>query len=151
MGEASFIGTLNSIRAILMKRYLKKKYILSIAFICGILAFSAYNFFAFAQYNSSKLMPPPPVPSQEAKEAANDSSTTRYRIKSTIPGNYNGLEQRETPIDLKSPTNITSQAEYDYETGCYVIRTKIGDKDISTPFMLSPDEYNNLVLRQSMQ
>ena len=96
-------------------------------------------------------MPPPPVPSQEAKEAANDSSTTRYRIKSTIPGNYNGLEQRETPIDLKSPTNITSQAEYDYETGCYVIRTKIGDKDISTPFMLSPDEYNNLVLRQSMQ
>ena len=84
MGEASFIGTLNSIRAILMKRYLKKKYILSIAFICGILAFSAYNFFAFAQYNSSKLMPPPPVPSQEAKEAANDSSTTRYRIKSTL-------------------------------------------------------------------
>ena len=135
-----------------MKKFLTQKYIFTIIVICGILLFSAYNFFAFGQYQNSTLLPPPSTPSKEAKEAAtSDSSSTRYRINSTIPDNYDGLDKGETPIDLKSPTNITSQAEYDYETGCYVIRTKVGDREISTPFMLSPDEYTNVVLRQSMQ
>lgn len=135
-----------------MSKYRTKKYFLLFFFICGILTFSAYNFFAFAQYNNSKLLPPPAVPSAETKKEVNsDSTSTRYKIKSTIPADYSSLESEENPIDLKSPSNITSQAEYDYETGCYVIRTKIGDKEISTPFLLSPDEYNNLVLRQSMQ
>ncbi|MEG2820108.1 MAG: cell surface protein SprA, partial [Muribaculaceae bacterium] len=30
------------------------------------------------------------------------------------------------------------------------IRTKVGDTEIATPFMLSADEYNNMTLRQSM-
>lgn len=135
-----------------MKKYINKKYFYLFLIVCGMLSLSAYNFFALAQYTTSKLMPPPPVPSQEAKKTAeNDSSSTRFKVKSTIPGSYNDLYPQETPADLKDPSNITSQAEYDPETGCYVVRTKIGDHEITTPFILSSDEYNNIVLRRSMQ
>lgn len=97
-------------------------------------------------------MPPPPTPSAEAKEAATkDSSSVRFKVQSTIPSSYSELSPGESPADLKNPTNIKSEAEYDYTTGCYIIRTKVGDREIATPFMLSPDEYNNMVLRQSMQ
>ena len=135
-----------------MRRYINKKYFYLFLIICGILSFSAYNFYALAQYNTSKLLPPPSTPSQEAKKAAeSDSATARFKVKSTIPDSYSELYPSENPIDLKNPSNITSQAEYDPETGCYVVRTKIGDREITTPFILSSDEYNNMVLRQSMQ
>ena len=51
---------------------------------------------------------------------------------------------------MKDPANITTQAEYDSETGRYIIHTKIGDREISTPFILSADEYNDMELRNSM-
>ena len=135
-----------------MRKYITKKYIFIFTTICGILLFSAYNFFAFAQYNNSNILPPPQVPSQEAKKSAqNDSSTTKFNVKNTIPNNYQGLYPQESPVDLKNPSNIITESEYDPATGCYVIRTKIGDKEITTPFILSSEEYNNLMLRQSMQ
>ncbi len=135
-----------------MKKYKHKKYFYLFLFVCGLFSLSAYNFYAFAQYNTSKLLPPPATPSQEAKKVAEkDSSSTRYKVKNTIPDSYGELYPSENPIDLKDPSNITSQAEYDPATGCYVVRTKIGDREIVTPFILSADEYNNLVLRQSMQ
>ena len=120
------------------------------AMVCGALICSAYGFFAFAQYKTSTLPPPPPVPDSRT-EANSDSSTTRYRVQNTVPASYEELRGEEHAVDLKTPSNITTQAEYDYETGCYVIRTKLGDNEIATPFMLSSDEYNNLVLTQSMQ
>ena len=135
-----------------MRKYITKKYFFIFITICGILLFSAYNFFAFAQYNNSNILPPPQVPSQEAKKSAqNDSSTTKFNVKNTIPNNYQGLYPQESPVDLKNPSNIITESEYDPATGCYVIRTKIGDKEITTPFILSSEEYNNLMLRQSMQ
>ena len=118
--------------------------------VCGALICSAYGFFAFAQYKTPTLPPPPPVPDNRT-EATTDSSTTRYRVHNTVPASYDELREGEHAVDLKTPSNITTQAEYDYETGCYVIRTKLGDNEIATPFMLSSDEYNNLVLTQSMQ
>ena len=118
--------------------------------VCGALICSAYGFFAFAQYKTPTLPPPPPVPDSRT-EANSDSSTTRYRVHNTVPASYDELREGEHAVDLKTPSNITTQAEYDYETGCYVIRTKLGDNEIATPFMLSSDEYNNLVLTQSMQ
>ncbi|MGN1238025.1 MAG: cell surface protein SprA, partial [Muribaculaceae bacterium] len=117
--------------------------------VCGALICSAYGFFAFAQYKTSTLPAPPPVP--ERTEAKQDSSTLHFPIHNTVPTGYDELRESEHAVDLKTPSNITTEAEYDYETGCYVIRTKLGDNEIATPFMLSNDEYNNLVLTQSMQ
>lgn len=112
---------------------------------------SAYGFFAFAQYKTSTLPAPPPVPEKRNNAAPGDSIGLKYPVHSTVPDNYDGLREGEHAIDLKTPSNITTEAEYDYTTGCYVIRTKLGDQEIATPFMLSNDEYNNMVLVKSMQ
>ena len=118
------------------------------ALICA----SAYS--AFAQYVSPTIAPPPQVPEKKWQEAAQksaDSLQTQFRVRSTVPSGYDALNGGEYAVDLKTPENITTQAEFDPITGCYVIHTKVGDNDIITPFILSADEYNNMVLRQSMQ
>ena len=53
--------------------------------------------------------------------------------------------------DLATPSNIKTVAEFDPETGYYVIRTKLGDTDIATPFLLSEKQYDNWQLRRSLQ
>lgn len=74
-----------------------------------------------------------------------------YNVKPTIPLNYNDIQENEEyAADLKTPSNITSEVEFDPETGCYVIHTKLGDHDIVTPYIMSSDEYSNADFRRSM-
>lgn len=118
--------------------------------LCGILIYSAYNFYAYGQYTKSTLPPPPPVGDYPAP-AKGDSIPMPYPVSRTIPTSYDDITSPgKKAVDLKNPKNITTVAEYDYTTGCYIIRTKIGDMEIATPFMLSSDEYNNVTLRKSM-
>ncbi|MBQ4007648.1 MAG: cell surface protein SprA, partial [Muribaculaceae bacterium] len=80
-----------------------------------------------------------------------DSMNLRFDVNDKLSQSYEDLQFVQSPTDLKNPSNITTTAEYDYETGHYVIHTKIGDNDIMTPFLLTPEEYENIALRQSMQ
>ena len=64
------------------------------AMVCGALICSAYGFFAFAQYKTPTLPPPPPVPDNRT-EATTDSSTTRYRVHNTVPASYDELREGE--------------------------------------------------------
>ena len=111
---------------------------------------------AFAQYVTSKLTPPaPPKPLQTAPAGTQpnpaDTISLPFRVHPTIPEGYGDVgESKEYSLDLSTPSNITTEAVYDYATNCYVIHTRLGDNDIVTPFILSADEYNNLTLRQSM-
>ena len=119
---------------------------------CMMLLASAGGFYAYGQYYSSQLPPPPPTAPAGNATTSGDTIVTQFPVRPTVPDTYDYLEERHNyAADLEDPSNITTEAEYDYETGCYIIRTKLGDKEISTPFMLSADEYNNLMLRQSMQ
>lgn len=63
------------------------------------------------------------------------------------------LEEKNipAPIDLKNPENIKSTIEYDAEQGHYIFRTKIGDQDISSPYVLNSEEYKEYSMQQSMQ
>ena len=105
-----------------------------------------------AQYSKSTLPPPPPVPDKSAvdKDDKKNGIKMRYGVHPTVPENYDDLREGEYAADLKNPSNIVTEAEYDYETGCYIIHTKVGDYDIVTPFILTAEEYNNLTLRESM-
>ena len=115
-----------------------------------------FNIDTVAQYTQSKLTPPPPVPDKKAEsKTGKDKKKEKpidmhYQVHKTIPESYDDLKEGEYAADLKDPSNITTTAEYDYETGCYVIHTRVGDNDIVTPFILSADEYNNVTMRQSM-
>ena len=93
-----------------------------------------------------------PAPAPAAfPPAAPDSSYLSLPVAPTVPRSYDDLMRDEIAYDLASPSNIKTTAEYDPATGCYIVRTRVGDIDIATPFMLSAEQYNNWQLRRSMQ
>ena len=97
---------------------------------------------------------PPPPPSRDVPAqgftSAPDSSGLPV-LTPTIPPDYRALAEDELAADLATPSNIRTEVEYDIESGCYIVHTKVGEFDIATPFMLTPAQYNQLQLRQSMQ
>ncbi|MDE6048764.1 MAG: cell surface protein SprA, partial [Paramuribaculum sp.] len=62
-------------------------------------------------------------------------------VKRTVAGDYKEMISKPYPADLRNPDNVFTQAEYDAETGLYVIHTRVGDMDIVTPFTLTPAQY----------
>ena len=98
-----------------------------------------------------KSPPPPARPDGVTNKWTKDSMNLRFDVTDKLSQSYSDLQFVQNPTDLKNPSNLTTTAEFDYETGHYVIHTKVGDNDIMTPFLLSPEEYENIALRQSMQ
>lgn len=118
---------------------------------CGILLCSGFAFYAFAQYYNPTINPPASVPSPQSVAPSGDSIATQYPVQPTYPTDYEQLAEQEFAADLTTPSNIKTIADFDPVTGCYIIRTKVGDYDLITPFMLTPEQYNDLELRRSMQ
>ena len=113
----------------------------------------AGNDTVLAQYVTSTLPPPPPPPDTRpsAQRQQTPKLDLRYDVKPTIPQNYDDVQGvGEYAADLKNPSNISSEVEYDPETGCYVIHTRLGDYDIVTPYIMSADEFSNADFRRSM-
>ncbi len=119
--------------------------------MCGLLfTLAICSLVATAQYYTSELNPPPPVyPAPPANPA--DSIMMPFATSNMIPQSYQDLVADELATDLATPSNIKTEAEYDPATGCYVIRTKVGDYEVATPFMLSEKQYNDWQLRRSLQ
>ncbi len=118
--------------------------------IYTILLFSGVSIYsAYAAYSSAySPAPASQAPSRETP-AKKDSVQTHFPITKTSPEKYEDIG-KESPADLKTPSNVKTVVEYDPTTNCYVMRTKVGDTEIATPFMLSADEYNDYTLKQSM-
>lgn len=127
----------------------KKRYTTILWVVCSIMLLSATTFLAYGQYYKSNL--PAPAPSTTTTNSNGDSIAMQFPVRPTVPQDYEKLMDDEFATDLATPSNIKTEAEYDPATGCYIIRTKIGDMDIATPFMLSASQYNNWQLKQSMQ
>ncbi len=119
--------------------------------MCGLVfTLALCSLVATAQYYKSELPPPPPVyPAPPANPA--DSIMMPFATSNMIPQSYQDLVADELATDLATPSNIKTEAEYDPETGCYVIRTKVGDYEVATPFILSEKQYNDWQLRRSLQ
>ena len=125
----------------------KRKYNYSL--LVGIIFCLVCTSVGFAQYKKSEATPPPPLFSGKASEQ--EDTTLRYPVKPTIVSGYDEyLSSSKSAIDLKDPSNIKTEAEYDVATGCYIVRTKIGDKEICTPLILSANDYNDKEIRESM-
>lgn len=135
-----------------MRKVEGKRTTIKLIFIgCGLLLLSMSAFFAVAQYQKSTLTPPVSPPPASTPETRSDSIDMRFPVKPTVPQSYEDLTGSEYAADLATPSNITTEAEYDPETGCYVVRTKMGDMEIATPFILSANQYEDWQLRESMQ
>jgi cell surface protein SprA len=103
------------------------------------------------QYKKSELAPPPPpVPEYLDGTAIPDSIIMPSPVQTTLPQEYADYIGREYVADLTTPSNIRTEAIFDPESGMYVIHTRLGDKDIITPYMMTPEEYNNMATRREM-
>lgn len=85
-----------------------------------------------------------------ATQSAAADSVVRFPVTKTAPAGYEDIGE-EGAVDLRTPSNVKTVVEYDPETGCYVVRTRVGETDIATPFMLTADEYNDYTFRKSME
>jgi cell surface protein SprA len=82
--------------------------------------------------------------------ASGDTVKTRFPVARTTAREYRDLTE-QSPADLQDPENLKTEVEYDLHTGMYVVRTKVGDMEIETPLTLTPDEYRNYSMMESMR
>lgn len=108
-------------------------------------------FIAFPQVITPQFNPPAPVIPAKAPDSQKDSIQIPFPVSQPIPQSYEDLMKQELAADLSNPSNISTVAEYDPQLGCYVIRTRLGEYDITTPFYLTPEQYNNWQTRRQMQ
>ena len=71
-------------------------------------------------------------------------------VKQYGADDYEQWGRTRSSMDLQDPSNIVTTMEYDPQTGGYVMHTRIGDTDITTPYMLTQEEYNAYNERQIM-
>ena len=72
------------------------------------------------------------------------------RVQGVGVDNYESLSSPKSSLDLANPDNVTTTVEYDAVQGCYVLRTRIGELDIATPYMMTMDEYRAYSERAEM-
>ena len=93
---------------------------------------------AYAQYYQSELKAPAGPLAAAADTILPDGTVD---VRPTIPRNYQELMDLELANDLSTPSNLNTNVEYDPLTGNYLIRYKLGETNLTTPFMLSKKEY----------
>ena len=72
------------------------------------------------------------------------------QVKQLGAQNYGELTRPVSSLDLQDPENVTTSVEYQPETGTYVIRTRMGNTELTTPYLLTQEEYNQYAERQIM-
>lgn len=82
------------------------------------------------------------------KPAYHDASDTLPQVKKTTIVTM--ADTARGPIDLKDPKNLKNVAEYDENTGGYLYGTKLGDDFLGTPFALTWDEYQKMMMKRSL-
>ena len=72
------------------------------------------------------------------------------QVKGIGVGSYEDLNRINSALDLQDPDNVNTSIEYDPLTGNYVVRTRIGDVEIATPYLMTEAEYRAYSERQEM-
>ena len=63
-----------------------------------------------------------------------------FEITKTTHDNFQEINQ-QLPLDAPLPENVKTTVEYDLRSGNYVMRTRVGEMEIATPFTLTDKEY----------
>lgn len=70
---------------------------------------------------------------------------TDEEMQDTVKG-YNSGQ-----INIENPTSLLDAYEYDATTDRYIFNTSLGDYNINFPIILTPEEYQDLVVKNSMR
>lgn len=77
------------------------------------------------------------------------ADSLHYQVRNYNIVTYNDLE-KQSPVDLKDPSNVHSDIDYDVNSGLYVLHTKVGGMDVATPYVLDSSEYQTYSQQQFM-
>ncbi len=106
---------------------------------------------ARSQYYKSEMKEPPPAPPASPTYMPADTLRLPAAVAPTVPVTADDyLGRKEYAADLRDPSNIRTEATYDPAAGMYVLRTTVGDREIVTPYMMTAEEYNNMMMRRDM-
>jgi len=86
----------------------------------------------------------------EADAADADTTKASFSVKNNKLDTYEDLDKKY-PMDLKDPSNLSDDVEYDPNSGLYFFRTKVGDMDVVTPFTMNKEQYLDYSLKESMR
>ena len=70
---------------------------------------------------------------------------------SCICGGLDRIYAQGTQKTLPNPENITEEITYDENDGTYSIGYKLGDNYLEVPTVMTPDEYNRMMMQRSLQ
>ena len=106
---------------------------------------------------ATPLSPPPPPPASgtsygppTGSPEGHDSVQLNSPVRPTLPRDYGDFEGREYAADLSTPENIKTEVVYDPEIGMYVVRTRLGESDLVTPYLMTPEQYNKVANHEEM-
>ncbi len=80
----------------------------------------------------------------------NDTSKVDLPYPFPDEGQYERLQQNESPLFLKRPSNIQTEVEYDPKTNSYIYKDKIGDMDYRDPVTMDFNDYRAYELNSSL-
>ena len=120
----------------------------SIILFCGIALSSAYAFVSAGEHYAVENQPSESAVAPPADSIK--SNTTKFPIKKYKQDTYEDLNKKYL-MDAPKPDNVKSVVEYDVKTGNYILRTFVGDTEITTPFLMTEQEYRNFSAKKDMQ
>ena len=135
-----------------MKKVCRKITKTSAIWTLTLLTVSALTVLSAGQYRKSQIDPPPPPVEPAYIDGTHipDSLIMPSPVQTTLPQEYADYIGREYAADLRDPSNIKTEVEYDPVTRMFYLHTKLGDRDIVTPYMMTPEEYNEAMTRKEM-
>ena len=105
--------------------------------------------FAMAQQHKQAPLEVPTVPLPVVADSVVDSVVKpRWTPQRTAPRFVADLDT--IPLDLRMPRNIALQVDYDDTANTYVVGQKMGGRYLTTPLLMSPDEYGQWSLKRRM-
>ena len=123
------------------------KKIVPFLLFCAILVSTSYGLVA---QDSTTRKSTQPKEKQTVQKDTSHKTPPRFPIKKYTQNNYDELSTTY-PIDAKLPSNVKSVVEYDAKSGNYLLRTFVGEMEISTPFMMTEKEYRVYSGKRSLQ
>ncbi|MDR2918552.1 MAG: cell surface protein SprA [Tannerella sp.] len=116
--------------------------------ILSLILFFSVGFYTLK--SDATILVASPGKTEQAAVQQDTVPETRYPVSKIKPEEYDDLN-KQSPADLRDPENIQTTIDYDLQTGMYIIRTRIGDMELGTPMSLTPEEYQDYSLQESMR
>ncbi|MDR1652739.1 MAG: cell surface protein SprA [Prevotellaceae bacterium] len=131
-----------------------RKKIISILLFCCVLMGSAYALVAPVQKNfdgggAFGQQPQNPAVAVAVADSGGKAEKPLSPVNPLKQDDYADL-QKQYPLDAPTPDNVKSVIEYDAQTGNYIMRTKVGDMEIATPYVMTEQQYRDYSEKRAM-